>query len=303
MRALLLFIDGIGIGMDDPQVNPFSVAHLPTLTRLTNGQRWVKDIGRVQTPLATFIPTDPRMGIEGLPQSASGQASIITGRNVPALIGEHYGPRPNPPIQAIIREGTLFDAVNSVGKTSALIAAYPQQLHDEIKRGKRLPASYQQAILQQGKPLLGIDDLLHDRAISEDWTNQAWHDFLGHPEVPLISAYEAGRKLAKISRQHDFTFMSHWMTDYVGHRGSLSDAVQLLERLDELFRGLLDEWHPEEGIILLTSDHGNMEAIGNRRHTANDVPTLILGEQKDIIAPSIHTLADIAPSLKELLLN
>ncbi|MFZ4826269.1 MAG: hypothetical protein ACOYLB_02835 [Phototrophicaceae bacterium] len=303
MRVLLLFIDGIGIGDDDPQVNPFSVAHLPTLTRLTNGQRWVKGIGRVQTPLATFIPTDPRMGVSGLPQSASGQASIITGRNIPALIGEHYGPRPNPAIQALIREGTLFDAVRQANKSSALIAAYPQRLHDEIERGKRLPASYQQAILQQGIPLFGVDDLLAGRAMSEDWTNQAWRDFLGYPDMSVISAHEAGKKLVQVARQYDFAFMSHWMTDYVGHRGSLADAVQLLETLDGVFSGVLEEWHPDEGIILLTSDHGNMEAIGDRRHTANDVPTLILGTHKDIMSPSIHTLADIAPMLKELLLN
>src|SRR5690349_3223338 len=98
MRILLIFIDGIGLGDDDPAHNPFAVANTPTLHALARGHRWLRDTGRVESARATFIPTDARFGVEGRPQSATGQAVILTGRNVSAEIGEHYGPRPNPAI-------------------------------------------------------------------------------------------------------------------------------------------------------------------------------------------------------------
>jgi hypothetical protein len=112
------------------------------------------------------------------PKVPADKPASSLGATFPRSLVNTHGPRPNPTIQALIREGTLFEAVCQANKTSALIAAYPEHLKEEIERGKRLPASYQQAILQQGIPLFGLDDLLAGRAMSEDWTNQAWRDFL-----------------------------------------------------------------------------------------------------------------------------
>ncbi|HRF95991.1 MAG TPA: hypothetical protein PLZ51_12380, partial [Aggregatilineales bacterium] len=78
-----------------PATNPFSAGDFPTLHTLTNGLRWTRDIGIQSTPRSLFIPTDAQMGVTGLPQSGTGQATIVTGRNIPQLIGEHYGPKPN----------------------------------------------------------------------------------------------------------------------------------------------------------------------------------------------------------------
>ena len=179
MHILLIFIDGIGLGPDDPAVNPFSGAHLPTLTGLTNGQRWVQGIGRQQTSDAIFIPTDPRLGVDGRPQSGTGHATIITGKNVPAMIGRHYGPKPNAATREIVSEGTFFNEVVDAGKRAALISAYPPGLHHDIERGKRLPSCYQQAVLQMGLPMFGVEDLRAGRAVSEDWTGDAWRTHLG----------------------------------------------------------------------------------------------------------------------------
>ena len=76
--VLLFFIDGLGIGTRGPH-NP--------LDNLNNS-----------APLAVFqneeplrfldgivVPTDTCLGIAGRPQSASGQTTILTGVNAPAL--------------------------------------------------------------------------------------------------------------------------------------------------------------------------------------------------------------------------
>ncbi|MFZ4814324.1 MAG: hypothetical protein ACOYL5_07305 [Phototrophicaceae bacterium] len=302
-RVLVIFIDGIGIGEDIPARNPFSSADMSTLTALTNGKRWVQGIGRQDSARATFIPTDPRMGIPGRPQSGTGQATIISGKNVPALVGEHYGPKPNLATREVLAKGTIFNDVVARGKKAALISAYPPHLHQEIKRGKYLPSSYQQAVLQMGLPMFGVDDLRAGRALSEDWTGEAWRRQMGFTDTPLYTPEEAGARMVTIARQYDFAFFSHWMSDVIGHRGTLEDGVKLLELLNRVMRGVLNTWQDDEGVIVLTSDHGNMENLADRHHTENDVPTLIVGNQRHTVAEGLTTLADIVPGLRRVLFH
>src|SRR5262245_60973001 len=134
-HILLVFLDGIGLGDDDPATNPFAAADLPTLHALTNGHRWVRGIGRQESERAILVPTDPRMGVPGKPQSASGQAAILTGLNVPQLIGEHYGPRPNPAIRALLSEDNFFKQVVAHGMTASLLEAYPPRWHEAVNSG------------------------------------------------------------------------------------------------------------------------------------------------------------------------
>ena len=44
----------------------------------------------------SLLALDAGLGVEGLPQSATGQAVLLTGVNIPAELGYHYGPKPNP---------------------------------------------------------------------------------------------------------------------------------------------------------------------------------------------------------------
>jgi len=295
MHILFLFLDGVGLGADNAAINPFATATLPMLQGFTHGRRWLADVGTHATERALFIPTDAQLGVAGPPQSGSSQAVILTGQNVPQIIGEHYGPKPNAQTRDIIAHDNIFKQVRERGKTSALLDAYPPTLLASIARGKTLPSSIQQAAMNAGQTLFSKDDLIAKRALTPEWTGHAWHKHLKLTDTPLYTPYEAGQMLAKISRQHDFAFHSHWMTDYVGHRGPLSDGVELLETFDGVMAGLLDAWEDDEGLILMTSDHGNLEDIDNRHHTENRVPTLIIGAQKEAFAAGFDNLTDFYP--------
>jgi hypothetical protein len=296
-HILLIFLDGIGLGDDDPALNPFSVANLPTLTALTNGKKWVRGIGRQESKRAIFLPTDPRVGIPGRPQSASGQAMILTGRNVPELIGEHYGPRPNPAIRQIIAEDNFFKQVVAHGMTAALLEAYPPRFHDAITSGKRLRSSYQQALFEAGLPLFDDKAIYSGDALAVDWTGEGWRSELGYTDSPIYGRYEAGVKMVELSRRYHFSFFSHWMTDVIGHRGTVEDGVRVLELFDGVMSGVLDTWNDDEGLIIVTSDHGNLENVSHTKHTENDVPTLIIGSGKHTFADGLITLADIVPRM------
>jgi 2,3-bisphosphoglycerate-independent phosphoglycerate mutase len=301
MHILMIFLDGIGLGDDNAQINPFAVAHMPTLTTLTNGKRWLRDTGRQESQRAIFIPTDPRLGVAGRPQSGSGQAAILTGRNVPQIIGEHYGPKPNLETRQILADDNFFKRVKRAGKKAALLDAYPPGLHHDIARGKTLRSSIQQAPFEAGQHLFGMDELISRRALTPEWTGESWRRYLKLDATPVYEPEEAGRLLVEMSREYDFAFHSHWMTDMVGHRGPFERGVELLELFDGVMTGVLEAWNDDEGLVIVTSDHGNMEAIGNRNHTENDIPTLVIGKAKTDFATGFKDLTDYVPRMATLL--
>ncbi|HMQ55976.1 MAG TPA: GTP-binding protein, partial [Anaerolineae bacterium] len=50
---------------------------------------------------------------------------VEQGQAVAALVGEHYGPKPNTAVAAIIHQGTLFHEVVTAGGRAALLSPYP----------------------------------------------------------------------------------------------------------------------------------------------------------------------------------
>jgi 2,3-bisphosphoglycerate-independent phosphoglycerate mutase len=297
LHILLIFIDGIGLGDDDPAINPFAVAQTPTLHALAGGQRWLRSTPRTESERAIFIPTDPRFDMPGRPQSASGQAVILTGRNVPAEIGEHYGPKPNPAIRAILAENNLFKALTDRGKKAALLDAYPPPFFAAIERGKRLRSSIQEAAFQGQVPIRTADDFLAGRALSADWTGQGWREMLGYKTAPTYTPAEAGALMANLARAYDFSLFSTWITDEIGHRGPFERGVAYLELFDAVMAGLLDTWDDADGLVIITSDHGNMEDLSIRQHTENDVPTVIIGKERQPFADGFKSLLDITPHI------
>ncbi len=106
--VLLFFIDGLGIGTRGPH-NPLD--NLPEQRR----SRFFK----TRTP-KTFldgivVPTDPRLGVEGRPQSASGQTTILTGVNAPAPVGYHKQGFPNQALLEIIADHSIFRQLSEAG--------------------------------------------------------------------------------------------------------------------------------------------------------------------------------------------
>jgi hypothetical protein len=300
-HILLLFLDGIGLGADDPTSNPFAIAHTPTLWSLAGGHKWLESTPRIESARSTFIPTDAQLGVAGNPQSGTSQAVILTGRNIPAEVGEHYGPKPNAATRAILKEGNLFKQLAAAGKRSALLDAYPPGLHASIARGKTLRSSIQQAAFEADVPMLGEAEIRLGTALSVDWTGEGWREFLGYADTPVYTRYEAGRKLAELSRAVDFALFSHWVTDEVGHRGPMERAVALLELFDQVMAGLLDAWDDDEGLIIITSDHGNMENLATRHHTAAKVPTVIIGGRRAPFEEGFQSLMDITPRVLQAL--
>jgi hypothetical protein len=303
MRLLFLFLDGVGLGEDDPQRNPFARARLPNLQELLGGERLVRRAAPLESRRASLLALDACLGVPGLPQSATGQAVLLTGQNVPALLGYHYGPKPNPPVAEFLSNGNLFSRLIQAGRRAAYLNAFPPGYFDGIHSGRRLYAAIAQAAVNAGLPLRTLEDLRLGRALSADFTAQGWRERLGLPDTPLLTPRQAGQRLAELAAGADFSLFEYWLSDYAGHSQDMDAACRLLEAFDQVLAGLLDAWDDQDGLILLTSDHGNLEDLSTHRHTLNPVPALLIGAPRlrRRFAASLHDLTGIAPAVMNLL--
>ena len=298
MRVLFIFLDGIGLGENNLETNPFARAKMPNLNDLLKGRSFLKDSAPFYGERATLLAVDPAVGVSGLPQSATGQAILLTGINIPAALGYHYGPKPNPEVAAFLKEETLFSRFAKEGKKAALLNAYPPRYFHGIDSGKRLYSSIPMSVTNAGLTLFRHDALLAGHALSADFTGEGWRTMLGFLDAPVMTGKEAGKKLAELAKEYDFSLFEYWASDYAGHKQEMDNAIRLMETFDEILGGLIEAWD-DDGLILVTSDHGNMEDMSTRRHTDADVPALVIGNRaaRDKFTRDMTQLTDIAPAI------
>lgn len=289
-RLLLVFLDGVGLGSRDPAANPFAAARTPVLSGLLGGPLTAALPGRGEGALV-FRHLDAGLGTGGLPQSATGQSTLLTGENAAARMGRHYGPWPGPTLKRLLDEGTLFDEVRS-----ALANVYPPPYFAARaqRRGRVNVPVY--AAERAGLPLLTLEDYRAGRGVSVDLAGSYLRRWL--PEAPDLSPAAQGRRLARQAGEQPLTFFDFWPSDEAGHRAGFAEAVALVERLDAFLGGVLEGLG--DTTLLLTSDHGNLEDKRVRGHTRAAVPLLALGPAAAAFAGA-ETLLDVAPGVRRSL--
>lgn len=286
-KVLFIFLDGVGLAENDPQVNPFARVEMPNLERLLDRHKLVLD-GFIRSkrpllvdnPQATLLAVDATLGVDGIPQSATGQAALLTGKNVSAWLGSHEGPKPTQPIMELTKQGTIFTQLHQQGKTASLLNAFPPRYFESIDRDYRLPGVIALAARQAGLQLKTKADLFAGQAISADFTGQGWQTHLGYPDTPCLTYQQAGQRLRDLAGLADLAIFEYWLTDMAGHHQDVQAADQILQALDAVIGSLVSLWDAHQGLILLTSDHGNLEDLSTRHHTLNDVPLLLIGSRE-----------------------
>ncbi len=300
---LFLFLDGVGLGPDDPERNPFSAANLPNMEGLLEGRRLVEGSAPFEGEQATLLAVDAALGVEGAPQSATGQAALLTGENVPSQIGEHYGPKPNQAVAEIVRRDNLFKQVLAHGGSAALLNGYPPRYFEAIESGVRLYSSIPLAVTSAGLQLMTVEDMKDGRAFSADFTGVGWSEQPGFPAIPTYNPSQAGHQLAAAAEAYDLAWFDFWPSDFAGHRGQMHDAIALLENLDSVMGGLVEAWSDRPDLIVVSSDHGNLEDLSQRGHTLNPVPAILIGplEMRRKFGSDLKDLASFAPAVIESL--
>jgi 2,3-bisphosphoglycerate-independent phosphoglycerate mutase len=290
MSVLLFFIDGLGIGERGPQ-NP--------LDGLTDAEPLAIFRGEIpRTPSdGIVVPTDARLGVEGRPQSASGQTTILTGINAPGLLGYHKQGFPNAAMLEIIRDHSIFLQLTRAGIAPITFAnTYTQRFFDERPRWVSATTA---AVEAAALPFRTVVDLKAGHAVYQDFTNGVLIE-RGEDVLPRTPD-EAAKVLASIVAENRFTLYEYFITDKIGHAQDAPAARCVLQALARLIRELLDRIDLTQTSVILTSDHGNIEDLSTRNHTLNPVPTIVWGKDQNRIASRIKTLADITPAIVETL--
>jgi 2,3-bisphosphoglycerate-independent phosphoglycerate mutase len=288
--VLLFFIDGLGIGTRGAQ-NPLdNIKNVEPLAHF-NGEISETVCGGI------VVPTDPRMGVEGRPQSASGQTTILTGVNAPKFLGVHKQGFPNQALRDVINEHSLFLQLKRRNVEPNVFAnAYTPQFFTEKQRWKSATTCAMEAA---GLQFRRLPDLLGRKAVFHDFTNQGLID--RNFDVPRFSPAEAGAILADLTATHRFTLYEYFITDKIGHAQNYEKAQEYLPPLAEFLRETLSRLDLEKTTVILTSDHGNIEDLSVRTHTLNDVPTIVWGRKRFEAASGIKDLTDITPTILSLL--
>lgn len=292
MRILLIFIDGLGIGPDDPSINPlvrFPGKFFPSLLSAPLS----RSLPVIQTDRLFFAPIDATLGVDGLPQSATGQTSLFTGINAPQRLGRHVQAFPGPQLAAIISESGIMGRLKQQGFSVTSANMYTPNYMAQVAARQRRHSATTLLTLAAGERLRSLPDMAAGRAVYQDITNRMLPEF-GF-EVPPVSPAEAGRRLVRIAADHHFTLFEYFQTDRWGHKQNWDKAEAVLQVLDEFLSAVYQA--ADDLLVIVTSDHGNFEDFSLKTHTLNPVPCLIFGPQAATVGETAADLTDLAPAM------
>ena len=287
---ILVFVDGLGLGEKNPRKNPCAVRGTKHLSHFFdgNGPKDSDDNG-------ILVPTEATLGVIGLPQSATGQATLFSGINCSQSLGRHLQGFPNQKLRDILKEHSILKKIKERGFRSIFFNAYRPvffSLQEEIKWKLSVTTI---ATLAADIPFFGLKDIIQECSIYHDMTNEGLiqRGF----DVPLFSVQKAAEVLVEASKQYDFILYEYFLTDKAGHSQQMGQAYSEILKIDQFLDTLLSSIDLDKYTVILTSDHGNIEDLSVKTHTRNQVMTLLWGRGRNELRNRIRSLTDITPSM------
>jgi hypothetical protein len=278
VKILFLFIDGVGLRPPAAD-NPVNPEVCPALCRL---------LARHSTPI------DANLLVDGLPQSATGQATMFTGMNAPVFMGRHCEGFPGPSLRRKIEEGNLFLYLKRMGRKVKFADAYLVEDVDELA-ARRFKSVTTVMALTTPEVISTAYDLMDDQAVMQDLTRETIQD--RYPDIPVIPPEAAALHLFELARAHDFTLYEFFQTDVSGHTLDYTRACAVLRVYDRFLAALVRLVEAAGITLVMTSDHGNVECMDERGHTRNPVPFIAFGPGEAELRAHVKSLVDVTPAI------
>ena len=294
-QFIFVFLDGVGLGPSTPHNPLANPSNTPFLAELL-GAPLLAGLDCRRDALL-LKPIDAQLGVPGLPQSATGQTALYTGRNAPAFLGRHLTGFANGSLRILIEESGLFKQAIALGKTATHANLYSPAYFEAIAQ-RRLRYSVGTLLtLTANLPFRMQPEYERGEALYWDITGDLAH----HRDItaPPISPEQAGAYLAQIGSQHHVTLFECYLTDYAGHEQDFAKAQAVLQRIDRFLHSLVNHL-PEQTTLIVSSDHGNIEDLSTKRHTLNPVPLLAIGPQARAF-DEVEAIDGITPCVVRLL--
>ena len=296
-RILFIFIDGLGVGAYDRTVNPCTHPELTIFNNFSNRTR--------ERPLpfgGRCKSLDASLGVSGIPQSATGQTALLTGINAAKVLDRHLSGFPNEKLRRILAEHSIFSRLTRAGFKAAFLNTYRPLFFEKGPEALlRFLSVTSIANWKANLKFHDFNDLLGGRSVYHDFTNRELID-KGF-DVPIRTAEESGKILARASRNFDFSLYEYFITDAAGHKQDKAHAEKILLDLDRYLCTILAESDLNESVIMVSSDHGNIEDLSIKTHTMNPVPLLIWGRQSETLFHRINALTDITAAVIDFIMK
>jgi len=294
-KVFFLFVDGLGIGPPDAAINPLLVARLPHLEELVGPVDMAAWRKGVRGERASLVPLDATLGVPGLPQSATGQTALFTGVNAAKLFGRHKEGRPNRLLKSVLYKHGLIPVLNRAGLRATFANAYSTASIPRYVAGEA-PMSCTSAMAYYGEGAFRTTEMFNrGDAVYFDLTGR--YAKRRGDDVRMMTPTDAGEALGGIALSHDFTLYEYFLTDFAGHRRNMSRAVRYLQDIDAALGAVLNCYDLGRHLLVLRSDHGNVEDLSTRSHTVNPVPLLVAGPGHADFAARCDDIMDVAPRI------
>lgn len=294
-NVLMIFIDGVGIGKEDFQFNPFFKYGFKTFTEHFGKIPSLKN-SSLSSQKKFLKSIDANLGIAGLPQSGTGQVSIFCGVNAVKQLGFHFGPFPHSQLIDTIKEKNIFKEFLTRKKKVFFANAYPKVFFDYIRQGKSRLSVTSKSCLLNGMRLNTATDVWKAKALTAEITNERWNKRLGY-KLKIISPEGAAKRLLRLASNYHFTLYEFFLTDHLGH-GRIPDEFENVHyNLDRFLFEILKTLDYTKATLVICSDHGNYEDISVKGHTDNPALFITAGKNADKIANDVNDLTQIKSAI------
>ena len=313
MRIVFVFVDGIGLAPAGAD-NPLSSAAMPFMAGLLGGPPTSEQIQ--QHPHMLFKPIDATLGVPGLPQSGTGHVALLAGFNAPAEHGRHQPHVPPVAQRERLAHDNIYHRVHRAAKRAAFANVFGPNYWRALETRRVRRSASVIAAEGAGVRLRTADDFRRGEAVAWDITAEALHG--REPDIPMVTAQDAGLALAGLSATHELVFFETFLPDLAAHgrlagwgQNSRAEALtpaviipqvhDAMARIDGLLAGAIRALPPDTTLIL-TSDHGNAESLAAPTHTRNPVPLLAIGPRSARFA-QVGNIAEVANAIEAVLLE
>ncbi|NVO12225.1 MAG: phosphoglyceromutase [Bacteroidales bacterium] len=271
-KLIFIFLDGVGLGRDVDS-NPLTKASMPTMFNLI-GQKLINTTNIVEQNILVK-GVDACLGVEGVPQSATGQTALFTGFNAQAILGYHLTAYPNNELISVINNRSILKYAKEKHISSIFANSYTDKFFDFSKQNLSSYSVTTHCVLAAKIRFNTINDLINGKAVHWDITNSTLQG-ISDNRVSIISPFEAGQNLKNIANDYDLVLYECFLPDLIGHKRDMNSSISFLEMFDEFLRGVITN-KPSNVNILISSDHGNIEDLSTGGHTKNLVPLICIG--------------------------
>lgn len=296
MGVIFLFIDGVGLGKIH-KTNPLAEQSWNGFMALTGGQAFTEKAQTIKKEKHLFKAVEATLGVEGLPQSGTGQASLFSGENAAKQIGKHFGPFPHSGIKHLLKNQSLFSKAKQKGKSCSFINAYPDIFFKKAESRNRWSCTTLMT-RSAGISLNTSKEVKEGTAITAGITQQAWREQLGI-DVPEITPVQAARRLLSEARNHDLLLHEYYLTDKAGHSQNKVKARHVIKLYDTFLKEIIRS-KPDDMTLVLCSDHGNVEDLATKTHTVNKVPLYVKGPGARAFFGA-ESIMDVTPGILRIL--